>query len=268
MKKFLSVLLISLFFLPFVVKADELVKVYLFESGGCPYCEDEIEYLESLDSYNEKFTIVRKELYIDHVKWQAGKDYKLGVKTVLAFKDMGFNNAAYNGTPFVVISDLYAATAFNSDLEKIILQAYDEKDKDVVGCIEQGNDDCLEGYVDSVYEQQAMEIYEAKLAAEQQSSSGSTGASSNTNYSNTGTKISGNAVVVFVLAIVIVFVVILVINNILSKNIKKQEEIKKALEEEKKEEKVTKKAPIKKTTTTKTSKKTTTSKQGRKTTKK
>ncbi len=263
MKKFLSVLLISLFCLPFVVKADELVKVYLFESGGCPYCEDEINYLKSLDSYKEKFVIVEKELYIDHVYWKAGKDFKLGVKAALAFQDAGFTKAAYNGTPFVVISDLYATTNYNADLEDIILEAYDKGDKDVIGCMENGNDDCLEGYVDATYEAQATEIYDAKIESEQASGT-ATGSASN--YSKDASSLSGNAILVFVLAIVVIFTIILVVNNVLSKNLKSENEEAKEEKEEKEiseepklekkvEKKVVKKEPVKKTSS-KSSKKT------------
>ena len=56
-KKLFSILFAMLLFVPFFVKADEKVKVYIFEAGGCPYCEAEVEYLKGLDSYNEKFTI-------------------------------------------------------------------------------------------------------------------------------------------------------------------------------------------------------------------
>ena len=127
------------------VKAEGKVKVYIFEAGGCPFCEQEIQYLQGLDSYNEKFEIVQKELYVDHVDWAQGKDYQLGVSVANAFKNAGFENASYTGTPFVVISDLYAAATYSTDLEKYINQAYEEGDKDVVGCIANDGDECLKG---------------------------------------------------------------------------------------------------------------------------
>ena len=150
MKKLKSMLLIAVAFALLVspllmskVNAAEKVKVYIFEAGGCPYCEAEIEYLEGLDSYNEKFEIVKKELYVDHVDWEEGKDYQLGVKVATAFKDAGFTEASYQGTPFVVISNLYAAATYSTDLESYINQAYSEGDQDVVGCFEKGGTDCL-----------------------------------------------------------------------------------------------------------------------------
>ena len=85
-KKLFSILLAMLLFAPFFVNAKEdKVKVYIFEAGGCPYCEAEVEYLKSLDSYNKKFTIEVKELYVDHVDWEIGKDFELGKKVAEAF---------------------------------------------------------------------------------------------------------------------------------------------------------------------------------------
>ena len=38
MKKILLVIITALLLLPTTVKAQEKVKVYIFEAGGCPYC--------------------------------------------------------------------------------------------------------------------------------------------------------------------------------------------------------------------------------------
>jgi thiol-disulfide isomerase/thioredoxin len=116
-------------------KEKEKVKVYIFEAGGCPYCEAEIEYLKKLDSYNKKFTIERRELYVDHVDWEQGKDYELGKAVAEKFQKDGFEDASYLGTPFVVISDVYAAATYSTDLETYINKAYKAGDKDVVNQI-------------------------------------------------------------------------------------------------------------------------------------
>lgn len=149
MKKIRNVLLLVLAFVMFGgltnVNAEEKVKVYIFEAGGCPYCEKEIEYLESLPSYNVKFEIVRKELYVDHVDWAKGQDYELGKAVAEAFLSAGFEDASYQGTPFVVISNLYAAAAYSDNLESYIDKAYEEGDKDVVSCYALGGTNCLEG---------------------------------------------------------------------------------------------------------------------------
>lgn len=134
----------ALLFIPFVsVNAQGKVKVYMFIAGGCPYCEQEEQYLTSLESYNQKFELIKKELYVDHIDWEEGKDYKLGVKVANGFKDAGFEDASYQGTPFVVISDLYAVSGYSTSLESVINEAYEKGDKDIVSCYEKGNTDCL-----------------------------------------------------------------------------------------------------------------------------
>ena len=116
-KKLFALLLALMIIMPVSTFAKEKVKVYMFEAGGCPYCEKEMEYLKGLDGYNKTFTIEVKELYVDHVDWAEGKDYSLGKTVAEAFKNAGFEDATYQGTPFVVISDLYAASAYNTSLE-------------------------------------------------------------------------------------------------------------------------------------------------------
>lgn len=143
-KKFFALLLALMIIMPVSAFAKEKVKVYMFEAGGCPYCEKEMEYLKGLDGYNKTFTIEVKELYVDHVDWAEGKDYSLGKTVAEAFKNAGFEDATYQGTPFVVISDLYAASAYNTSLESIINKAYEEGDKDIVKCYADGKTDCLD----------------------------------------------------------------------------------------------------------------------------
>ena len=144
MKKYLLSFILLLIF-PLVVNAkNEKVKVYIYEAGGCPYCEAQVEYLKGLDSYNKKFTIVRKELYVDHVAWAKGKEYDNGVKVATGFANKGYADANYNATPFVVISDVYAATGYNTNLESYINEAYEKGDKDIVKCVESGKDNCFD----------------------------------------------------------------------------------------------------------------------------
>ena len=144
MKNRILLLLTLVLFLPTLVNAKDKVKVYLFEAGGCPYCVKEEEYLKGLDGYDKTFTIVKKELYVDHVDWAEGKDYALGKKVAKAFNSFGFEDATHEATPFVVISDLYAASAYNTSLESVINEAYENGDKDIVKCYENGKDNCLD----------------------------------------------------------------------------------------------------------------------------
>lgn len=146
MKKVLKLLLVFILVISFTAcgkasknNENEKVKVYVFEAGGCPYCEQEIEYLKSLEGYNTKFEIVQKELYIDHIEWQPGKDYELGIKVSNAFNEKGYKDATYQATPFVVISDIYAASGLNTSLLNEINKAYEEGDKDIVDCLSKGD---------------------------------------------------------------------------------------------------------------------------------
>ena len=142
MKKFLFSLLMVLMAVPTLVIAEgkEPVKVYIFEAGGCPACEAQTEYLESLESNNDKFKIVHKELYVDHNTWAQGKDYKLGVKVVNYCHSLGFTDAVTTSTPLVVISDVYCANSYNPELEEVINQVYEEGDNDIVALFSNEND--------------------------------------------------------------------------------------------------------------------------------
>ena len=142
MKKFLFSLLMVLMFVPTLVMAEgkEPVKVYIFEAGGCPACEAQTEYLESLESNNDKFKIVHKELYVDHNTWAQGKDYKLGTKVVNYCHSLGFTEAVTTSTPLVVISDVYCANSYNGNLEEVINQVYEEGDNDIVALFSNEND--------------------------------------------------------------------------------------------------------------------------------
>lgn len=143
LKKILLVFILMLLFGTIGVNAKSKVKVYIFEAGGCPYCEAQVDYLKDLDGYNDTFEIIRKELYVDHVDWEKGSDYELGSKVAQEFTAKGFDNASIMGTPFVVVSDIYADTGYNTSLESIIDKAYKEGDKDAVGCIKRGNSNCV-----------------------------------------------------------------------------------------------------------------------------
>ena len=261
MKKYLGILLCILL-LPFTVNAKEKVKVYMFEAGGCPYCEQEETYLKGLDSYNEKFTLEKKELFEDHNFWKPGKDFYLGVKVANAFKAYDgtkFKDATYQGTPLIVISDLYAAAAYNPDLEKVIEEAYQKGDKDIVGCIADDKNDCLKGYDAKAATEEADEAYESAMAyynyLVEQQNGGSTNTNTN-NYGNRGkVELSQNGILILVITIIVIFVAMLIVVNVqLGRKIKKTEEPEKAKEEPKAETKATPKATTKTTTTKKTSK--------------
>lgn len=126
---------------------SKMVKVYLFEKDGCSYCELQKEYLQGLDSYNKKFTLVVKKLY--DANWNPAEDYDLGAKVAATFATAKFDTDV-SGTPLVIISDIYGANIYNDKLEETINKAYEEGDKDAVSCLEKGgkNSECVRGAKD------------------------------------------------------------------------------------------------------------------------
>ena len=173
MKKLLvAILTFMLVLIPLEVSAKSKVKVYMFVAGGCPYCEYEKEYLTGLSSYNKKFELIEKELFEDHSTWVPGEDFILGVKVASAYNKIGFTSASYNGTPLVVISDLYAANAYSTELESVIEEAYEKGDKDIVSCIMKGKNNCVEGYNDEEETTKAEEAKEAWIEMLEQQSQG------------------------------------------------------------------------------------------------
>lgn len=158
MKKFLLLVITLVLLIPTIIFADEAekVKVYVFSAGGCPFCEREIEYLQGLESYNKTFEIVEKELFVDHINWEQGKDYELGVTIAKIFADAGFKDSENkpvqaNATPLVVIGDVYAATGYSTELESVINKVYAAGDADVVGCVMEGRDDCELVHIEKNY---------------------------------------------------------------------------------------------------------------------
>ncbi len=149
LKKIILVFIVALLLvLPISTKEvnaeeEKKVKVYVFEAGGCHWCQQEKQYLQGLETYGKKFEIIVKELYVDTDSWAEGADYELGKKVATAFNEAGFKQAKYDSTPFVVISDIYAASKYNDDLEQYIDKAFNEGDKDIVGCFERNELNCL-----------------------------------------------------------------------------------------------------------------------------
>ncbi len=129
---------------------SKMVKVYVFEAGGCGACSSQLEYLKGLDSYNKKFTIIEKELYVSTSGWAQGSDYELGNKVAQAFATAKFKSSV-DSTPLVVVSDIYASNGYNNKLEETINKAYEEGDKDAVSCLEKGgkNSECVRGAKDA-----------------------------------------------------------------------------------------------------------------------
>ena len=63
MKKIITFIVAFLLMVGFV-NAEGKVKVYMFEAGGCPYCEKEEEYLKGLEGYNKTFELRKNYMLI------------------------------------------------------------------------------------------------------------------------------------------------------------------------------------------------------------
>jgi glutaredoxin len=67
MKNKLLILMVAvLLFLPYSVKANEKVPVYIFRGEGCPHCEEALEYFDALsDEDKAKFDLIEYEVWYD-----------------------------------------------------------------------------------------------------------------------------------------------------------------------------------------------------------
>ena len=135
-------LYVILFISPDVQKKEK-VTVYVFSASGCPFCEEQMTYLKNLDTYGKEFTIVEKELYIDHISWEKGKDYDLAKKVETEMSTI-LNGVVIDGTPFVIVENIYAKTGLNTNLEDYIHRAYLRGTQvDVVKCLEENGTNCV-----------------------------------------------------------------------------------------------------------------------------
>ena len=142
MKKIIFALIAMFCILPFTVNAADKVKVYIFSKDGCSYCEKQISYLKGLEGYNKTFEIVDVQIYDSN--WKQTSNYELAKKVISGLQAAGVSadELNLNGTPSVIISNIYAKTAYSANLEDVIKQAAEKGDKDLVGCYKAGKSDC------------------------------------------------------------------------------------------------------------------------------
>ena len=223
-RKVLLLLIVMLLFGAVGVEAEGKVKVYIFSAEGCPYCEQEIEYLEGLSGYGTKFEIIEKELYIDHVNWEKGSDFELGKTVAEAFNNAGFDDATYKGTPFVVISDLYASATYSTDLESIINESYQEGDKDAVKCIENGNSSCIRSKITGEiieYKQDDSQDTNDNTSSDTKNEYIDSNDNTSTNTKNESKDSNDNTVLIVLIAVLSISLItnIFLVKKVVSKNI-------------------------------------------------
>ncbi|MBS7021070.1 MAG: glutaredoxin family protein [Firmicutes bacterium] len=123
---FLSVFLFN----PFQkVEATDKLNVYLFHGNGCPHCEAEIEFLESIQSDYPYMNLIKYEIWENEENQALAEQVKQRIES------------SSRGVPFLVIGDK-AFTGFSEDRKRDIrrtLEYYEtEKAPDLVGDILKG----------------------------------------------------------------------------------------------------------------------------------
>lgn len=93
MKKIKILILFLLLMIPFGVKADSKVKLYLFYGDGCPHCAEEEEFFDEYLKNNNNVELVKYEV------WHSSDNRELLQKV----QDKINNHQ--NGVPFLVIGD-------------------------------------------------------------------------------------------------------------------------------------------------------------------
>ncbi len=123
-----KILILLLLFIPFVVKAKEEVKVYLFWQIGCPHCEDAKKYFKELEvDYADNFELIEIEVS----KSRSNSNLMSDVSKEL--------NQNVTSVPYIVIGEK-TFSGFYSGIEKeiksSILGQFENQDNiDVVGKI-------------------------------------------------------------------------------------------------------------------------------------
>lgn len=150
MKKFMSILLVGLLFIPMLANADtkeyvtqnleealteeriehdlgdykesdDKINIYLFRGNGCTHCKAFLTFLsENIDELGKYFNLVSYEIF------GSQENSKL-MSEVSKF----FGEEA-TGVPYIVIGEEYFAgygSGLNEDIKKAIKEAYESKDR-------------------------------------------------------------------------------------------------------------------------------------------
>lgn len=134
---FIAILFLVLF-IPFSIKADEeeKIRLYLFHQNGCPHCEAEIEFLESIEDDYPRLEIVKYEVSSNAMNYSL---YNRVMKKTKIYE---------NGVPFTMIGTDYhvgfdedtgSDEAIKKSIEKFLKGNY----KDIIAMVK--NDEDLSG---------------------------------------------------------------------------------------------------------------------------
>lgn len=94
MKKILSLIVALILLVPFAVKADDKIKVYIFHGDGCPHCEEAFEFFEELEKDEPGlFELIKFEV------WNNEDNHNLMQKVAEKF------NEEASGVPYIIIGE-------------------------------------------------------------------------------------------------------------------------------------------------------------------
>lgn len=126
MKKIKILILFLLLMIPFGVKADSKVKLYLFYGDGCPHCAEEEEFFDEYLKDNNNVELVKYEVW-----------YSSDNRELLQKVQDKINNHQ-NGVPFLVIGDKSIVGYIKGNTDNTIkcyVANYLNDDKQVDECI-------------------------------------------------------------------------------------------------------------------------------------
>lgn len=103
--------------LDYIVREDQKVNIYLFFGNGCPFCEKEKEFLESIkEEYGEYFNLYTFEI------WYNDKNVKIANRFAEAMGE------EFKSIPYTIIGD-ETFTGFNDSLEEKFIHAIEDQRK-------------------------------------------------------------------------------------------------------------------------------------------
>ena len=104
MKKLIVAIMLLLFIIPFNIKAEEKINIYLFHGQECPHCEAEREYLKDLEASNPDVKVYYYEVWHNKVNESVMHNLK---------RALGYATKDINSVPFTIIGD-YNSIGFAS----------------------------------------------------------------------------------------------------------------------------------------------------------
>ena len=117
LKSLFVAILFLVLFIPFSINADEdnKIRLYLFHQNGCPHCEAEIEFLESIEDNYPRLEIIKYEVSENAMNYSL---YNKVMKKTIIYE---------NGVPFTMIgTDYYVGFDENTGSDEEIIKSIEK----------------------------------------------------------------------------------------------------------------------------------------------